>query len=604
MEKKKYKSSLLSIFEKDIVQELFYSALGCGFFVLLYLFFPKHYWNKFYRSTIILILSLAFFLVFIFVSQIGSNKSSFKISYKKNIILFTVFNFSIFLFLFYHTNWGYNGLAGDNIYRTAYVTHMAHSGYPQDFAYKGYSAFYSPLYWYSLALLSILLNIAPYKMLRIGMLITIFFSPIILYESWKKIYDEKISFVISIMSSIYFINIYSPDHMLGSLFIIPYFIYYFENYTNKTFTKKDYIIGGFLGALILCTYFLYFVIIPIYYLISFIQNKNKFRKNLRHLFYISVALLLFSSWFWVPLAKDILLIGFESHQNNYFDLSMFQYPLLNYFGFGIYALYNTIGIVYIIRKYNLTQDMRILGNLLIAIHFYFLLGFICVMNNISLMYIRIMPISAYILMISSSIFYVRFFIFIKENDFLKKNKIKADFRYIEIFLLISITIVQTTGNLLYIANSDGYKAAKSGNSMSEEVRDIIEELDYEDKVFLIEKWEVAMFMQIYLFLLPNPYYNHPSALYNERVKFLIELSECESSKEFYDKIMDNKFGPIDYFYLDLEDNSTKLVLQVAIEKFPDGRDYYDIEFNIELFENENLFERIEIDGELIYKTKY
>ncbi|MFX0072059.1 MAG: hypothetical protein ACFFAO_13305, partial [Candidatus Hermodarchaeota archaeon] len=107
-----------------------------------------------------------------------------------------------------------------------------------------------------------------------------------------------------------------------------------------------------------------------------------------------------------------------------------------------------------------------------------------------------------------------------------------------------------------------------------------------------------------LFLLPNPYYSHPSALYNERVKFLEELSECETSKEFHKMILDNEFGSIDYFYLDLEDNNTKLVFEVAVETFPDGREYYDIEFDIELFHDEKYFKEEIIDGELIYKTRY
>ena len=67
--------------------------------------------------------------------------------------------------------------------------------------------------------------------------------------------------------------------------------------------------------------------------------------------------------------------------------------------------------------------------------------------------------------------------------------------------------------------------------------------------------------------------------------------------------MDNKFGPIHYFYLDLEDNSTKLVFDVAVEKFPDGRDYYEIEFDRELFQDEKYFEEIEIKGKIIYRTK-
>jgi hypothetical protein len=536
-------------------------------------------------------------------NQIGSKKSLYNVNYKRNIILFSIFNFAGYLFLFYNANWGYNGLVADNVYRTAYITQMAHSGYPQDFAYKGLSAFYAPFYWYSLALISIIFNIPPYKMIRIGLLITCYVMPIVLFEVWKKIYAKKIALIITIISSIFLINIYSPDHMIGAFLIIPYIMYYFENFTNKRFSKKDYIFSGILGTIVLTTFFLYFLVIPIYFLIKILQNKTEFKENLNHIIYVSLSLIIFSSWFWAPLLKDIILIGFESHQNRYFEPDMLFYPLIYYFSFSGWGFFNSVGIVYIIRKYKSSHDVKILGNLIISIHILFLLGLIGILIKFPIMHDRLMILSSYVLMISSSLFYVRFFKFIAQSEVLKKNNLNINMYQIEFFFLIAIMVVQLNSHWRYIPQSSAYDAAHKGNSMADE-REIFEELDYEDKVFLTNEWEIIMFLPLYLFLLPNPYYSHPSALYNERVKFLVKLSECDDSEEFYDLIMNNEFGPIDYFYLDLEDNSTKLVLEVAIEKFPEGRDHYDIEFDIQLFQDDKYFKEIIIDEELIYKTKY
>lgn len=603
MKKEKFKESTLSFFKLDIIQELFFSAIGCGLFFLIYHFFPKQYWDETYRTTIILILGLSFFLIFILLNQIHSERGIFKIDYKRNIILFSILNFAGYLFIFYNSNWGYGGLAADNFYRTAYITRMYHSGYPQDFAYKGLSAFYSPFYWYCLALIAIIFQIPPYKMVRIGLLLSAYVMPIVLFEMWKKIYNKKLAFIITIISSIYLVNIYSPDHMIGALLIIPYIMYYFENCTNKEFLKKDYVYAGIIGSIAFTTYFYYFIIIPIYYLIALIQNKDNFRKNLKHFVYITLSLMIFSSWFWAPLAKDIIIIGFESHQNRYLQPSALHYPLLGYFGFNVWSFFTTLGIIYIIRRYRFSNDIKILGNLILSIHIAFLLGFFGILIRFPIMHERLNVISTYILMVSSSIFYFKFFYFVFNNHLLTRNNLNLDLFQIEIYLLISIMIVQYSVNLHYITTTNGYEAAKKGNSMHEQ-REIFEELDYEDKVFLTNEWRVAMFLPIYLYLLPNPYYSHPSALYNQRIEMLIELSECETPKEFHKKIFNNKFGPIDYFYLDLENNGTKLVLDVAIEKFPEAREYYEIEFKIELFQDNDLFEEIIIDGELIYRTKY
>jgi hypothetical protein len=506
-------------------------------------------------------------------------------------------------FLLFETSFGINGISGDNFYRSAYITQMAYSGYPQDFAYKGLSAFMAPLYWYFLALIARLFQINPFKMLKIGLLITYYIFPIILYEVWKKIYNKKIAFIITTISFLVFFDTTALDHFIGYLLIIPFIMYYLENFTNKEFTRKDYIIGGFFGSIVFCTFYFYFLIIPIYYLISLIHNRNEFRNNIKHILYITLSLLLFSCWFWVPYLKDILFIGFESHQQKYFTFSMLGLPIQDYFIFSTGGAIQFIGLIYIIRKYKLSRDLRILGNLILSVYIIYIIGFIGIMIKNPITHVRFFHISIYALIISSSIFYVRFFYFITNNGILAKSIMNLDFKQIAIYILIFLIFFENYRIFYNMTISSSYEAACE-EDYPKDLIEIFEELDYEDKVFLTNKWRVAAYIPIYLFLLPNPYFSHPSALYNERVKFLVELSECDSSKKFYDKIIDNEFGSIDYFFLSLRHNATKLVFDVAIEKFPDGRDYYEIEFDRELFEDEDLFEELEIDGKIIYKTKY
>ena len=191
MNKDKVKTPILSLFKLDIIQEITFSGIGCIFFMILYPFFPDHYWDKTFRTTFILVLLLAFLFIFLIFNQADPQGNFFKINYKRNIILFSILNFAILYFLLYNTSFGINGMSGDNFYRSAYITQMAHSGYPQDFIYKGHSAFMAPFYWYLLALLARLFQIKPFKMLRIGLLITYYIFPIILFETWKKIYSFK-----------------------------------------------------------------------------------------------------------------------------------------------------------------------------------------------------------------------------------------------------------------------------------------------------------------------------------------------------------------------------------------------------------------------------
>jgi hypothetical protein len=424
--------------------------------------------------------------------------------------------------------------------------------------------------------------------------------PIILFEIWKKIYETKIAFVIAAICSVFLLELFSPDKLIGAFLLIPFIMYYFENCTKKDFTKKDYILGGIFGSLVFTLFFLYFLIIPIYYIILFFQNRSELKAKLKHITFISISILIFSSWFWVLIVRDILLFGFESHQQNYFNPGLLSLPLRQYFTFRIISFLMLVGLVYIIRKYKTANDLRILGNLLIAVYIVFFIGIIGILNNNPIAHLRFYDMSYYILYVASSIFYVRFFYFMVQSNIFSNIKNRTTFYQIEISVLICLIFSMHINHAFYVNNTEAYDAAN--RTQPQYKREIFEELDYEDKIFLTNEYGVIAYLPIYLFILPNPYFNHPSAKYNERVKFLVELSECKSSKSFHDKVVDNKFDKIDYFYLEPEDNSTIFSLTIAIEIFPEKRKYYHIDFKEILFSNENLFKKIVIDGEIIYKT--
>ena len=603
MDKLVIKNYLSSTIKSDFLQEIVYSGIGCIGFTLLFFLFPKQCWDYPNKETISAIMITSFFLTMLILNQTSPTNKFFKVNNKRNIILFSIFNFAVMCFLYFETPFSTNGMQGDNLMRSAYITQMASSGYPQDFAYKGYSAFYSPLYYYCLALVARTLQIRPFKMIKLGILFVIYILPIILYEAWKKIYSQKISLMITLISFIFTYNFYSPDHFISLLLIIPFFMYYYENYTNKEFKIKDYVIGGLLGSIILCTYFLYFLIIPIYYLISLIQDKNKFKKNLKHILLVTLFLITFSSWFWVPLLNDILKYGFESYQNRYFNPSLLRSPISYLFQFSIIGAILFIGFIFIIGNYNKSPDYKILCNTLLITFCIFMIGFVGILIKFPIMHLIYFAIIRYLLIISFSIYYPKIIYFFKHAKILKKSKITSNIFQIEIYLFISLISFQN-----YIVIKGTLDSVAYEQALDEDVRydliEIIENLDYEDKVFLTNNYKVIGYLPVYLFLLPNPYFTHPSALYNERFKFLVDLSESESSKEFHDKIINCEFGPIDFFWLDENENSSAFVFIAPIDDFPEGRTYYDIIFRNELFDDPKYFEKIEINGDIIYETIY
>jgi len=605
------KIKFLEFFKIDIVQELFYAGVGSLAFIFVFFFFPSGFWDEPFRNIIIALIVLSFFFVFIIFNQPNAKNELFKIDYKRNIILFTIFNLAILNFLFFKTDFGCNGVYQDNFYRSAFITQMSYSGIPQDFAFKGFSAFMAPLYWYVLALFARIFQIKPYKMIKIGFLISYYILPISLYETWKKIFNGKTSFFITASFFTFIANyleIIWMDHLISYMFFIPYFMYYIENYLNKEFSKKDYIIAGIIGSILICTFYLYFILVPIYLIISLIQDKiqndiDKFKEKFRRIVYITIFVTIFSSWFWIPLILNIIFIGSEPHQNYFFPNYALDMPFQAYLELDLFSVLLLLGVIFILMRYNSSTLLKILGNLVLSVYILYFLGYIGLLIRFPIVHYRVLIISHYVLIIAFILFYIEFFRFLKQHKIFNQFQEKINIQTVEIFIFIIIIFYQNYENSVELYRSDYYE-----RSINQDIPDEVEifsELDYENKVFLTQYYEVAAFLPIYLFIVHNAHFSHPSAENNERIKFLEELSDCKSSKEFHKKIMESKFGPIDYFVLEpCDDNATEFLFDTAqIEHYPHRSDVK-IYFKAELFESSSYFERRKIKGEIIYKTIY
>ncbi|MFX0139252.1 MAG: arabinofuranosyltransferase [Candidatus Hodarchaeota archaeon] len=602
----KIKESLKSLFRFDIVQELFYSGIGCILVIIVFNLLPDEYhftstnFTENYKPKAIMVsIFIIFLLLFIIFNHKNSRNRFSQPNYKRNIVLFSIFFFTMNLFLYFNTDFIFLAYRGDNYFRTGYVNHMANSGYPHDYAYKDLSAFYAPLYWFILAIYARTFQIPSYKMLRLGYLFCAYFLPIILFESWKKIYNRKLSFIITVLTFLILFEMYYVlDHFISVIFVIPYFTYYFENCTNREFRFKHYIIAGFIGSLLLCSYFHYFLIIPVYYFISLFQNFQEFKKKLKRILSITFFIFIFSSWFWIPLIIDITTIGFETHQNYYFNEEMVQFPFFNeIYPITIIGIVFIGGIFFILKNYTSSQDAKIFGNMVLSVFLLFLIGLIGVLIEYPILHIRFHDFYMCALIIPASILYIELFKWIKNKDSIKSFNLKAILPGLEICIISIIIISQSYMNYLDLLDNDRYRFAL--DSEIPETVDFVKELDYEEKVFLTDHWEILPFLPIYVFL-TYPFYSHPSALYNERLKFLEELSECEDSKSFHDELEDNDFGSIDYIFLRIE-NASKLVMDVLIERFPRRYKIVQIKFDLQLVEDPLYFKKIVVEDVTFYE---
>ena len=433
-------NSLKSLLKADIIQEIFFSLLGSLIFILILFAIPNRLLfarrrSKDFPKILLSIIYLFFLFIFILVNQNTTNNKFIKVDYKRNIILFSIFNFANYCILFFLTKFGVYLLKSNDL---KFVVIDSYSNF-------------RPLYFFN------------YYFLLFYLIL-----PIILFEAWKKIYDEKTSFFISIISSTFLLKPFYIDVLIGVFFIIPFIFYYLENIKNKDFSNRDYIIAGILGSIILCLFYVIFLILLIYFAVDLILNFEDFKKNFKQKIIILSLILVFSCWLLILLFINLFFVGQNLNQernskNFFIEFTYFAEASLISFS-GVFLIF---GIVYILKKFRISRELRILGHLLISIIIFLLIALLGIFLNLYLFQVRYMQLFLNITIIASCVFYVQFFYQLYHGQLIKNYKKKRNFQQVEIFILIIIVFSQMYFNVHNIYNSKYHQSAIKGEDPDE-----------------------------------------------------------------------------------------------------------------------------------------
>ncbi|MHA1821078.1 MAG: right-handed parallel beta-helix repeat-containing protein [Promethearchaeota archaeon] len=587
---------------------------------------PPHFYEYPYKYAVILIITIVFggsaVLILIFKDKLRYRTFGGTTTYANTsllIINFALFCFAILIYLFQNTNYPLYGLRYDidNWYRAAFITKIA-NGYLSDFNYLGLSVFYSPLYWEGLGLICKWTRIPSYLVMKDAFLIIFLYAPIILFEIWSRLTDRITGLVISVLTFTLILNfygIYSPDHFLAYIFLVPYIIYFFDRKLDSGYTKFDLVLAGGLGAFLFLLFFLYYILLPLFLLFKFAGNIKKYLKwnvlkNLIVIFFIQLVCILY---FIVPLGKDFLKFGFESHQNLYIQ-SLPIPPPLNFWFNNINIFKEIIflmGLIVILFGHR-WSEFKPITLLLLAAYLIYFLDWFGILNDFPLMSVRFYDFINYLSLIgfslilkeSNSVFSLET---IKLENFIKSLKIDRNTlkkfhngNILGLFVLIFILNYQSIESF---QNCSCYAQALDERPPNSELM-IYQNLDYKNKVFLTNHWDGLAYLPIYSFIVYDPHYSHPSALFNKRAEFLYNLSLIKNSTEFYNYLLNkNPFERIDYFFLD-DYNKEYYSFTLREEYKFTGTYPYTLLFSKSAFNDPTHFKKIQIRDAEIYQVLY
>ncbi len=233
---------------------------------------------------------------------------------------------------------------------------------PLTFAPYGRPTFYTPLFHYLIAFLSLSLKLDPFIIAR--WLQPILASSIVLSITYTvyKIYDlyTGVWAGFFLMFSVPFFRFMLPIPEAMALIIFPLVIYfYYSAMENDNY--KMAIIAGILGGLILLTHSLtavclIFVLTVYTILIKILKIKN----NLKHFWVLLICMLLLASIWWIPI---VLMHGYVFNNPPGIPL-----PVLRYFKFyGVITIIFAVIGGFLMFKRRLNSDIFMLSGALLMI---------------------------------------------------------------------------------------------------------------------------------------------------------------------------------------------------------------------------------------------
>ena len=479
--------------------------------------------------------------------------------------------------LFHGTEYGQNGIWGDNANRLALICKMmTYNSFYQDWYLKDLPSFYPPLWFYTMALMGKLLNLEAYQTIKFGYLFIFLFYPLALFSMWKKIISPAAAAAV-VVGVVFFAFRYLDwiyyEHITAALFV-PWYLHYFYpiNGSPIKYDWKFFLFGSIIGALIFMTYYFWYFMAFIAFLITlfkiFRADKSELIPTIKHCSLLMIGVAAISSIYWLPLMVTIIEHGLNSSQNVWFHLGhanlshewqqisieslmmtggvffLFYYRNDKHFHRLLYLLVGGIGIIIIDRVYN------IFGS--------------------SFQSRKILEFAHLFLIIPLSIGLYKYY-----QEEIKKESTKHGLLGVLVLLLLIVGNGHTE-----VYKSEKYKIGYNQQTDEKTLGKLFDEINTYDKVFLTDQYIWTVYRPFYLFVPLNNMTAHAAAQYEERCDFLDLVSKITEPQLMVYLLIQNKYSSIDYIYLPVDENSGKYLLKLYQVEFNKKTNIKEIRFEL------------------------
>jgi galactan 5-O-arabinofuranosyltransferase len=481
------------------------------------------------------------------------------------------------------------GAVADQSYRTAYLTKFAHHWGLVDYAYTDLPSFYPPFFFWVLGRLSALLGIAPWKMLKVGLLAAAFLVPTAGWLLWRPIAGPRRAAVVVVVTSLVYQDWYNAHLWLAVAVFVPWWLWYVLGAGRARRLSRGEIVGGVLiGAVVALTYW-YVLLIGLVQLAVLLALRRVARAHgrelephwLRDVGTVLGGIVVVTAIYWLPLALSVLTTpGAQTMQNRYYTASEVPLPT-EFLSFDLRGFVLLAGLVWLastaLRR---PLSMHLLG-LAGAAYLVYVVGYLGFLADNPLDTLRVRGVIEFVLAAGAALGALD----VARALVARRLSDRIDPGAALVALAIGALV------LVFALGQDSVRAMPYLEQQREAAYPTRLIDDFQratrgraaDSVVLTDHTDLSSFLPISVFNTSNAHYSHPAALFNDRADLLDRLAHEDDPEVFALAFTHNRYDRIDYVALD--STSDALTYAYLGDAFPLGVSTERLQFPKALFES-------------------
>lgn len=499
------------------------------------------------------------------------------------------------------TPYGPGGLGGDQTFRTAAVTRFADNWHNADFASNGLPSFYPPAYFWVLGRLAVIVDVEPWRMLKVGAIVTALAVPMVAFVLWRRVVPGGVAALVSVVA-IVVENHYEPYSWLVIVAFVPWWLEAVHGVRRSGQPPGNPVRLGVVGALMIVTYWYFFAVGAVAFVFKLAADRldGRFdRRQLERTSRVMGVAIVASAVYWLPLMVSVASADHpESLGNRWFSTSHPELPMPMFHLTPIGAV-SLLGVVYLAFRYRHEPVARALSVLLVAAYAWYLIGAAAAVADHPLLSFRGKPLIPTILLSAGVIAIAQLF----EHGV---NRWKhADLTRVTITIGVLLAVYVTQGFIDDMRDSPHTEAARTAAQPNDSppatsaatLQRTIESKVGRHAVLLSDRVDILALYPNHAFVVWDAHYAHPASEFGQRIALLNQLSRSQDSASFRALAQQNPYDEIDAFLL--LDEGDNLVYRYGADAFPAGTRTTEIHFPKTLFAD---FERIPVGNHILAIT--